>query len=263
MDQIKRELYLKKEMEGIAKRMGSWLETARLMMSEDASRVDQLMLGAALAGRPEEMPFLARQGARADVADRDGVSALMHTLEFPMLRQFDTVHQLLDLGGSVKVKDKNGMGPLGKLSPWSLEPIRMMRRLVSLGADPNDRDNQEKTALMKIAGLNGQRSDQKMMEEARELAKELIESGADLNLSDYEGSALSQAAAFGHLEWAQLLVEAGASLSQRNGEGRTPREIAEKKNHTAVAMYLKSMEEKAELEKVQEKGVHESRKARL
>ena len=56
-----------------------------------------------------------------------------------------------------------------------------------------------------------------------EIAKKLIDAGADVNQRNSQGApALTFATTFGHLEIAKMLLEKGADLSLRDSRGKSP-----------------------------------------
>ena len=60
-----------------------------------------------------------------------------------------------------------------------------------------------------------------------EIAKILIDAGADLNCRNADGStALHTAAAFGKTEVAEILIDAGADFNQQNNQGATALHVA-------------------------------------
>ena len=72
--------------------------------------------------------------------------------------------------------------------------------------------------------------------------KVAINAGDDLNECECDGAtALHLAAQKGHLEIVRLLAKNGADRRARNGEGKTPAEVATAEGNTAVAKYLESL----------------------
>jgi ankyrin repeat protein len=72
-----------------------------------------------------------------------------------------------------------------------------------------------------------------------ELAKGLIEGGADLNAQDkYKRTPLHLAAMEGHTELAKMLIDAGADVNAENSDKRTPLHYAAEYNHPELAKML-------------------------
>jgi hypothetical protein len=72
-----------------------------------------------------------------------------------------------------------------------------------------------------------------------ELAKGLIEGGADLNAQDkYKRTPLHLAAMEGHTELAKMLIDAGADVNAENSDKRTPLHYAAMEGHTELAKRL-------------------------
>lgn len=83
-----------------------------------------------------------------------------------------------------------------------------------------------------------------------ELARELIQSGSDVNQQDEQGwTSLNFAAGRGNLKMVELLVENGADVFKVGRDRRTSFMIALAANRTDVCRYLREVEDKAPGEK--------------
>jgi len=111
------------------------------------------------------------------------------------------------------IPGEDGRTPLMLLDRWKREllPIFFER-----GVDVNHRDNNGMTLLMHHPD--------------RDMAKELLFAGADLNLADNEGNtALHYALKHGSEGDARYLVKKGADYNRSNNQGETPAQIAAEK----------------------------------
>lgn len=90
--------------------------------------------------------------------------------------------------------------------------LEAIQQHIEAGSNLNERDTMGGASPLITAAVFGQ----------SEVAKALIEAGADVNFTNNEGStALITAAAFGHFEVARALIEAGADVNHTNNEGST------------------------------------------
>ena len=76
------------------------------------------------------------------------------------------------------------------------------------------------------------------------LAKKLIENGANLNYSDdnYLSTPLHFAAQYNRFEILKLLVTAGADITVKNKDGQSPFDIALLFEHRKIVKFLKEKE---------------------
>ena len=73
-----------------------------------------------------------------------------------------------------------------------------------------------------------------------DLAKLYISRGANVNCRSEEGiSPLAEAAANGFLDFAKLLIENGANVNQKDDKGKTPLAYAREYNHPEIAQLLR------------------------
>lgn len=94
-----------------------------------------------------------------------------------------------------------------------LRDVNRVRASLDQGANVNakDEDKSGYTALMSAA-MNG----------LTDVAKVLLDKGADVNIKDnYGGTALEYAALFGNADIVKLLLEKGANVNEKYSNGRT------------------------------------------
>jgi ankyrin repeat protein len=151
------------------------------------------------AGRLEIARVLIEAGAELDGKDVDGLTAVHHAVEHPEL-----LKMLVGEGCSLEVHDGAGNSPI-----LFLESEELIRDLFVLAAP---RDAQKKTPLMFscVFGTTG-------------VARMLIESGADIEAKDKEGStALDWATKLERNDIIVCLFEAAARRGIKNDQGWIP-----------------------------------------
>lgn len=94
---------------------------------------------------------------------------------------------------------------------WGGDPVAI-EKVLSAKADVNHADAEGRTPLMEV-----------VLEKRLDLAKLLLDHGANPNLADHEGFTALHFAAQAHLpELTQLLIDKGAAVDARNHHGDTP-----------------------------------------
>ena len=100
----------------------------------------------------------------------------------------------------------------------SVGDVTIVRRLLSRGVDPNNRDESGYSAFVYACGQGH-----------ADIAKTMIEGGAHVN-DDTATSPLILATTKCHVDIVKLLLEHGATIDQRDSTGRTPLLVACEKN---------------------------------
>ena len=153
------------------------------------SRMDPLHLAAA-DGNVAECERLVKSGYPVDATDNSGDTALNWAV---YSRRIDVVRKLLDLGAEINHRSK----------PWRLTPL-MYTATPFRGH--------------LVEGPQGERN---------EVARVLIERGADVNLAADDGStALHFAATDRNARLARMLLGAGARRDAKTAQGYTPMDLA-------------------------------------
>lgn len=118
--------------------------------------------------------------------------------------------------------DANGRTPLMMLR-YSTE--KLLPLFLERGVDVNRRDNRGMTALMLAL--------------SKDIAKELLRAGADLNLADHDGNTALHHALLEYDEsTARYLVKKGADYNRPNNEGTTSVQLALERNFESVLDFM-------------------------
>ena len=221
---------------------------------------------AAMMGQTEAAELLLQHGANINGRNRDGNTAL-HLAVF--LGRAEMAELLIKNGADVNAKNDDGAIPVDLLAtPWKMTKLlsrplgieleqeqveagkAKVREMLSADAKfrtetlPNSHDNPEDlwtaasagdlqtikryikeggdlNALDKIFQLSAM--SWSALHGQTEVVQLLIENGADVNIKSGDGSTpLHSAAFFGRADVAKLLLENGANIQARNNDGATP-----------------------------------------
>ncbi|XP_028403256.1 fibronectin type 3 and ankyrin repeat domains protein 1-like [Dendronephthya gigantea] len=138
---------------------------------------------------------------------------------------------LKEHGASIEVKDQGGSNALH----WAVDGGRasVVEWLLDCGAKVDELDVAEWTPLMRLATLDGK----------ADVAKVLLDGGANVNTHDKQGRSVLMAAALsGRLDLVSLLVEYGANTEEQNMHGNTALDFAQSFGRHEVISYLLSIQ---------------------
>lgn len=200
-------------------------------------------------------------GAKVDAQNEAGCTPLMLAVDGV---NSDAIDLLLAAGARVDIANDFGQTALMVAAENESRDegaaVNCIEKLVSAGAMLDAKDYEGRTALMIACVTKKQIGGGYML-----CAKKLIELGANLNLTDrYGETALMQVADARHfpedsVELAKMLVDAGADIEIKNADGQTAYDIAVKCKNTEVAKILKEAQGIKELERAIEKDKAEQK----
>lgn len=189
-----------------------------------AERIDPL-LQAARAGDVKRVASLLAGGADVNGSNGHGGTALMYAV---VGNHGDVVELLLRRGADVNARGSNGWGALMIASAKGFAGV--VRRLLQAGADRNAVDLYGWTPLMRA-----------VYEKRAAVVALLVNSKrTDLNaVTDQGSTALHLAAVVGAVELARTLLDHGADASILDAEGRSAADIADARGDRGLAHLLR------------------------
>ena len=204
---------------------------------------------AALMGQTQAAELLLQHGADVNGRNEDDNTAL-HLAVF--LGHAETAELLLKSGADVNVKNDDDATPVDMLGvPW--EMTRLLTRPMGIELE-QEQVEAGKAKIRELLGVdakpraeilpNFQNNSTDVWSAARTGAlkaiKHYIEAGGDVNALDngFQLSAMSWSALHGQTEVARLLIESGAEVDIKSGDGATPLHSAAFLGRTDVAKLL-------------------------
>ena len=170
--------------------------------------------------------------------------------------QYNIEHDMEATCAITKESLASGEGSLDLqlLRACALGRLGAVEALLEEGANPNFASTE--ISCLHLASTYGHVS----------VVQALLAAGAHIDaVSDVENAmtALNIAAGHGHSDVVKVLVEAGANLRLLDSYGRSALDLARKKDHTAVAIYLAAAEKRAAAaaEEAKEQAAAEANKA--
>uniref|UniRef100_A0A0R3S3B5 Notch n=1 Tax=Elaeophora elaphi TaxID=1147741 RepID=A0A0R3S3B5_9BILA len=189
--------------------------------AEDDSGETALIM-AIKAGRAEVVKCLLRFGADVTATDIHNRTALHHAASINAADIIDAI-------------DDADCSPLMTIAKLGYRDPEAVALLIDAGADINCTGNHTNGETYKgRTALH-----YAVMQSNQELARYLVERGANLNIQDHMGQTpLFLAASQGHVEMVHLLVTAGARRCIPDNMDQTPEEIASHKEYAEVIQYF-------------------------
>ncbi len=187
--------------------------------ADDADGMTPLM-AAASRGSEEIVNALLGAGADARATDRLGRNVLQHcTSTLPEA----AMGKLIDAGADINNRDTWKRSPL--ISAIMDRNAAMARKLLEKGADPNVKDDSGASAL--VVALNCRMLD---------VLGSLLDKGADPNVRERwsNQSALALCCTLGLESEVGKLIKAGADLSAKDNQGRTPLHAAVQNSYSSA-----------------------------
>uniref|UniRef100_A0AAF5Q282 EGF-like domain-containing protein n=2 Tax=Wuchereria bancrofti TaxID=6293 RepID=A0AAF5Q282_WUCBA len=185
------------------------------------------------AGRAEVVKCLLRFGADTAISDIHSRTTLHHAAS---INAADIVRILLETEEiEVDAIDDADCSPLMTVAKLGYRDPEAIALLIDAGADINCTGNHVNGEMYKgRTALH-----YAIMQSNQELARYLVERGANLNIQDHMGQTpLFLAASQGHVEMVHMLVTAGARRYIPDNMDQTPEEIANYKEYREVVQYF-------------------------
>jgi len=202
---------------------------ADVNMTNDEKGDANALFVVSASNNTELIEILIGHGADINFQNKFGVTPLQTAV---VNENVEAVRTLLKMGAIPDLTNHSGYTALLLASEG--DEVEIVKMLLEAGANPNITENDEDgTALHRTVSKQSQAN--------VEIAKLLIQGGADLNYRNTEGNtALHWASGNNKLTIAKILVEAGAEVNVRNEDGLTPLVWAMIRGNQKVAKFLAS-----------------------
>jgi len=207
--------------------------------------------------------YLLTKGAH--INEKNGQTGLTALYKACVDGSLDIATVLLDAGADVNLKSTQGYTPLYAAVQSKHKPV--VEYLLSKGASIDEKLGPLGLTAFYKASIDG----------SLDIAKVLVDAGADINMKSTEGytplfvavqnkhkpvveyliskgaridekngqnndTALHKACVTGSLEVVKILVDAGADINAVNKQGETPNDFAVENNHQSIVDYLESLQ---------------------
>ncbi|KAF8261052.1 hypothetical protein EI94DRAFT_1667502 [Lactarius quietus] len=174
--------------------------------------------------------LLYKHGAVVDVHDTDEDTPLHAASQNG---QIDIMRWLLDHGADASACDSSARWTPMHNATYKMH-LDAVQVLLKYSADINSQNGVGDTPLF-VAVTRVPYSEGK----AVNIVRRLLEHGADPNIPDHDHSTtLHQASSCGWLEVSRLLLSYGAKVDEKDGQGRTPYQVAALKGHDEIMKLL-------------------------
>ena len=181
------------------------------------------LITAALHGNEAAVKLLLGKGAKLNLADNEGFTAVSGACG---AGHKATVLLLLDNGASINLASKGGATPLSLAT--QNRHTTVVEQLLDRGAEIDHANNKGATALI-IATFKGHTAEVEL----------LLDRGAEIDHATNEGcTALIIASFNGRTAEVELLLDRGAEINHATNEGFTSLYLACKNKHDAIARLL-------------------------
>ena len=204
---------------------------------------------AVLTGQTETAELLLQHGADINGRNRDGNTAL-HLAVF--LGRAETTELLLKSGADVNAKNDEGATPVELLSvPWEMTRLLSRPLGIELEQEQVEAGKAKIREMFSTDAKPGAKTLPNALDNSTDLwsaartgdlkaIKHYIKEGGDVNALDkgFQLSAMSWSALHGQTEAVQLLIENGAEVDIKSGDGATPLHSAAFFGRTDVAKLL-------------------------
>ncbi|KAM3718302.1 Neurogenic locus notch [Dirofilaria immitis] len=209
---------------------------AGALIDNDDDNGETALIMAIKAGRAEVVKCLLRFGADITVSDIHNRTVLHHAAS---INASDIIRILLEIDEiEVDAIDDTDCSPLMIIAKLGYRDPEAIALLIDAGADINCTGNHVNGEMYKgRTALH-----YAIMQSNQEVARYLIEHGANLNIQDHMGQTpLFLAASQGHVEMVHMLVMAGARRYIPDHMDQTPEDIASYKEYREVVEYFKNL----------------------
>jgi ankyrin repeat protein len=119
------------------------------------------------------------------------------------------------VGSVANINSHDSYGNTPLIEACTMANSIMVRKLLALGANPNTKNYDNETPLMRVVSA-------RKISDCTEICRELIQAGADIDAQDNDGkTALMNACNMGCSGCIELLLDSGADINAQDNDGKT------------------------------------------